>query len=243
MIKGLYRSASGMLPHIDKQEAIAHNIANAGATGFKKDRVFAKELTEAESRVRPKKTDWEKTVASYIKVDHAPGVFDKTANPLDLAIEGDGFFTLQTSEGTTVLTRSGSFVVDNEGFLAFPGGYRLMGDGGTIQVGTGQLAVSQTGEVQVDGQSAGRITPKTVADVDRLVRLGGSLFGVPEGEPLLPPLSFTVQQGYLETSNVDVVQEMVDMIVAYRTYEANARALQTQDSSLDHLMNKVAGKR
>jgi len=243
MIKGLYRSASGMLPHIDKQEAIAHNIANAGATGFKKDRVFARELSEAESRARPKKTDWEKTVASYIKVDHAPGVFDKTANPLDLAIEGDGFFTLQTTEGATVLTRSGSFVVDNEGFLAFPGGYRLIGDGGTIQVGTGQLSVSQTGEVQVDGLAAGRITPKTVADVDRLVRLGGSLFGVPEGEPLLPPLSFTVQQGYLETSNVDVVQEMVDMIVAYRTYEANARALQTQDNSLDHLMNKVAGRR
>jgi flagellar basal-body rod protein FlgF len=243
MIKGLYRSASGMLPHIDKQEAIAHNVANAGAIGFKKNRVFARELTEAEARTKPKKTDWEKTVESYIKVDHAPGVFDKTANPLDLAIEGDGFFTLQTSEGNTVLTRSGSFVVDNAGFLAFPGGYRLIGDGGAIQVGTGQLSVSQTGEVQVDGQTAGRITPKTVADVDHLVRLGGSLFGVPEGEPLLPPLNFTVQQGYLETSNVDVVQEMVDMIVAYRTYEANARALQTQDSSLDHLMNKVAGKR
>ena len=243
MIKGLYRSASGMLPHIDKQEAIAHNIANAGATGFKKNRVFAKELTEAEARIRPRKSDWEKTVASYVKVDYSPGVFDKTTNPLDLAIEGDGFFTLQTEDGSTVLTRSGSFIVDNAGFLAFPGGLRLIGDGGAIQVGTGQLSVAQTGEVQVDGLSVGRVTPMTVADTDRLIRLGGSLFGVPEGEALLPPLSFTIQQGYIEASNVDVIQEMVDMIIAYRTYEANARALQTQDSSLDHLMNKVAGKR
>lgn len=243
MIKGLYRSASGMLPHVDKQEAIAHNIANAGAIGFKKNRVFAKELTDAEARVRPKKSDWEKTVASYIKVDYSPSTFDKTTNPLDLAIEGDGFFTLQTEDGSTVLTRSGSFVVDSEGFLAFPGGYRLVGDGGAIQVGAGQLSVSQNGEVQVDGSSVGRVTPKTVADVDRLVRLGGSLFGVPQGETLLPPVSFTIQQGYLETSNVDVVQEMVDMIISYRTYEANAKAMQTQDSSLDHLMTKVAGKK
>jgi len=243
MIKGIYRSASGMLPHVDKQDAIAHNIANAGSIGFKKNRVFAKELSEAETRVRARKSDWEKTVASYLKVDYSPGVFDKTSNPLDLAIEGDGFFTLQTEDGSTVLTRSGSFIVDNEGFLAMPGGYRLMGDSGAIQVGTGKLSVAQTGEVQVDGLSAGRITPKTVADVDRLVRLGGALFGVPQGETLIPPLAFTVQQGYVETANVDVVQEMVDMIVAYRTYEANARALQTQDSSLDHLMNKVAGTR
>jgi len=243
MIKGLYRSASGMLPRIDKQEAIAHNIANAGTTGFKKNVVFAKELARAENRVRPKKSDWEATVASYITVDYAPGVFDKTDNPLDLAIEGDGFFALQAQDGSTVLTRSGSFVVDSEGFLAFPGGLRLIGDGGPVQVGTGVLSVSQTGEVEVSGVSAGRIVPQAVADLNRLVRLGGSLFAVPEGEQLLPPISATVRQGYLETSNVDVVNEMVDMIVAYRTYEANARALQTQDSTLDQLMNKVAGRR
>ena len=65
---------------------------------------------------------------------------------------------------------------------------------------------------------------------------------MPEGEETVPPLNYTVRQGYLETSNVDVVNEMVDMIVAYRTYEANARALQTQDESLDHLMNRVAGR-
>ncbi|MEW5796544.1 MAG: flagellar hook-basal body protein [Candidatus Zixiibacteriota bacterium] len=242
MIKGIYRSANGMLPRMERQDAIAHNIANAGTTGFKKNVMFVKELARAEGKVRPRKSDWEKSVASYIRVDHTPGVFDKTDNPLDLAIDGDGFFTLQTPEGATVLTRSGSFVVDNEGFLAFPGGFRLVGEGGPLQVGNGTLSVSQNGDVQSDGVSVGRIVPKTLADLDRLQRIGGSLFAVPEGEQLLPSLWATVRQGYLETSNVDIVGEMVDMIVAYREYEANARALQTQDTTLDHLMNKVAGK-
>lgn len=243
MIKGMYRSASGMLPRIEKQEAIANNVANAGATGFKRNIVFARELARAETKMAPRKSDWEQTVANYITIDFSPGVFDKTDNPLDLAIEGDGFFMLQADDGTTVLTRSGSFVVDSSGFLAYPGGFRVLGDGGPIQVGNGPLAVAQTGEVEVDGVPIGRIVPQAPADLESLQRLGGSLFAVPEGVELLPPLSATVRQGYLETSNVDVVNEMVDMIVAYRTYEANARALQIQDSTLDHLLGKVAGKR
>ena len=243
MIKGMYRSASGMLPRIEKQEAIANNIANANTTGFRKNVVFARELANAETRLAPKKVDWQQTVANYITVDYAPGVFDKTGNPLDLAIEGDGFFRLLADDGSTVLTRSGSFVVDAGGYLAMPGGFRLQGDGGPIQVGEGEPAVAQTGEVEVNGVPAGRITPQSPVDLDSLQRLGGSLFGVPENVELLPSLSATVSQGYLETSNVDVVNEMVDMIVAYRTYEANARALQTQDNSLEHLLGKVAGRR
>jgi len=243
MIKGMYRSASGMLPRIEKQEAIANNVANAGATGFKKNIVFARELARAETKMAPRKSDWEQTVANYITIDFSPGVFDKTDNPLDLAIEGDGFFMLQAEDGTTVLTRSGSFVVDSSGFLAFPGGFRVLGDGGPIQIGNGSPTVARTGEVEVDGVPIGRIVPQAPADLESLQRLGGSLFAVPEGVELLPPLAATVRQGYLETSNVDVVNEMVDMIVAYRTYEANARALQIQDSSLDHLLSKVAGKK
>ena len=243
MIKGMYRSASGMLPRIEKQEAIANNIANANTTGFRKNVVFARELAGAESRLTPKKVDWEQTVANYVTVDYAPGVFDKTDSPLDLAIEGDGFFTLQADDGSTVLTRSGAFVVDAGGYLAMPGGLRVQGSGGPIQIGDGIPTVAQTGEVEVDGVPVGSVAIQSPADLASLERLGGSLFAVPEDVELLPAISATVRQGYLETSNVDVVGEMVDMIVAYRTYEANARALQTQDNSLDHLFGKVAGRR
>jgi flagellar basal-body rod protein FlgF len=242
MIKGMYRSASGMLPRVKQQEAIANNVSNAGTTGFKKDIVFAKELSKAESRTKPQDNNWKQTLEARVQVDYTLGVFDKTDNPLDMAIEGDGFFVLQAPDGSTALTRAGSFVVDNEGYLAFSGGYRLMGDGGPIQVGTGAVTVGESGEVQSAGTTAGRVVPKTVADVTKLDRLGGAMFGVPAGEQLIAPLQASIKQGYVETSNVDVVQEMVDMMVAYRTYESNAKALQTQEATLDHLFQRVAKK-
>ncbi|HUV30184.1 MAG TPA: flagellar hook-basal body protein [Acidobacteriota bacterium] len=241
MVKGMYTSASAMLPRVRKQEMLANNIANTGTAGFKKDRMFTKELSRAAQRQLPRKTDWQKPMVDRVYIDYAPGVFDKTGNPLDLAIDGDGFFTLQAPDGGTVLTRSGAFQVDADGFLVFPGGYLVTGEGGPIEVGDGKVSISQTGEVEVDGFAVGRIVPKSVSDVSKLERLGDSLFGVPADESLLPAISASIQQGYLETSNVDVVHEMVEMLISYRTYEANAKALQSQDESLDHLFNRVAG--
>jgi len=243
MIKGIFTSASAMVPRVRKQEMLANNIANAGSTGFKKDRMFTKELSKAVEKRIPRKTDWEKPMVDKVYVDLAPGVFDKTGNPLDLAIEGDGFFTLQAPDGRTVLTRSGTFQVDANGLLSFPGGFNLLGDGGPIQVGNGDLSVGSDGELEVDGLAVDRVVPRSIADTDNLIRLGGSLFAVPEGEELLPAISATIRQGYLETSNVDVVREMVEMIISYRSFEANAKALQSQDQSLSHLFNRVAGDR
>lgn len=243
MIKGLYRSASGMLPQIKKQEVVANNIANASTAGFKKDVMFSRELSRAERKLEPRTNDWQTTLDSRILVDYSLGAFDKTNNPLDLAIEGDGFFTLEAADGTQALTRSGAFIVDSDGYLAMSGGYRVTGEGGPIQVGSGKLSVSQAGDVQVDGLSAGRIAVKSVEDVTVLQRLGGSLFAVPPGEELIDPIHAGIRQGYRETSNVDVIQEMVDMMVAFRTYESNARALQTQDASLNHLFQRVGGDR
>jgi flagellar basal-body rod protein FlgF len=240
MIKGLYTSASGMVPRVRKQEMHANNVSNASTTGFKRDRLFTKELSKAVERQIPQRNDWETPMVDESWIDHAPGVFDKTGNQLDLAIEGDGFFTLQSPEGDTVLTRSGAFEVDAEGYLSFAGGFRVTGDGGPIQVGQGEISVAADGEVQADGLTVGRLRPQSVADVQKLNRIGSSLFVVPNGEELLPSLNATIRQGYLETSNVDVVREMVDMIISYRMYEANAKAVQTQDRTLDHLFGNVA---
>jgi flagellar basal body rod protein FlgG len=232
-----------MLPQIKKQEAVANNIANAGTAGFKKDVMFSRELSRAERKVSQKTNEWQTNLDTRIHVDHSLGVFDKTDNPLDLAIEGDGFFTLEAADGSRALTRSGAFIIDSDGYLAMSGGYRLIGDGGPVQVGSGKLSVSQAGDVQVDGLSAGRVSVKSVEDVQTLQRIGGSLFAVPEGEELIDPIHATIRQGYQETSNVDVIQQMVDMMVAFRTYESNARALQTQDASLNHLFQRVGGDR
>ena len=243
MLKGIRTSASGMIPKARKQEMIANNIANVATPGYKKDRMFTKELSRATLKQLKKTTqsDWQKPMVDKLYTDFAPGSFDNTGNPLDLAIDGDGFFQLQDSEGNVFLTRSGSFQVDSEGYISFPGGYRLIGEGGPIQVGNGQVTVGADGEISVDGVVTDQVRAVDVADQSTLEKLGSSLFGVPQGQELLPALRAEFQQGYLEAANVDIVHEMVDMIVTYREYEANARALTTQDQSLDSLFRRVAG--
>jgi flagellar basal-body rod protein FlgG len=237
----MYTSASGMVPGVKKQDLIANNLSNVGTTGFKKDRMFTRELSVAEKKLTPKKSDWEQPMADRLFIDFAPGTFDKTGNPHDLAIEGDGFFTLTDPEGNTYLTRSGAFEVNQEGYLSYPGGYLLNGQGGPIQVGNSEFTVNQNGEVEIGGSITDRILPVTVPDVEKLDRIGGAMFSLPAGIETSPVPLAQIQQGYLEASNVDVVHEMVDMIITYRTYEANARALQQQDASLDNLFQGVAG--
>ena len=242
MIKGLHTSASGMIPHIKKQELAANNIANASTPGFKKDSIFTKELSRAEKKLQPTKSDWQQPMIDQIYTDYSAGIFNKTGNPLDIAIEGDGFFALESEGGTTVLTTSGSFTVDSEGFLSLPGGLRVIGETGPIEVGNGKVTVALTGEVEVDGINVARLVPRTVADLSKLEKIGSSMFAVPEGMELLVVEKANLRQGFLEASNVDIVREMIDMIVSFRSYEANARAIQTQDQSLGHLFNRVAGK-
>lgn len=241
MIKGMYSSASGMIPRVKKQEVIANNLANVGSSGFKKDQLFIRELSKAEQKVTAKKSDWQKPIGDTTYTDFTPGTFDRTDNPLDLAIDGEGFFRLQGPDGQTYLTRTGSFAVNSDGFLTYPGGYLLMGEGSPVQVGNGSVNIAETGEVQVDGQTINRILPMLASDPSQLEKIGHSVYAVPNSVTLSGVTKPNVQQGYLETSNVDVVQQMVDMISTYRAYEANAKALQQQDSSLDQLFNKVNG--
>ncbi|UCD63424.1 MAG: flagellar hook-basal body protein [Candidatus Zixiibacteriota bacterium] len=239
MIKGIFTSASGMIPRIKKQEISANNIANASTPGFKKDQIFTRELSKAEKRLQPRKSDWQQPMVDEVYTSYAPGVFDKTGNQLDLAIDGEGFFRLQLPDGSTALTRAGCFSVNEEGFVSFPGGALLVGEGGPLEVGNGKVAVAQNGTVEVDGSAAGRITPVTVADFEQLEKIGSSLFAVPEGTTLITVETSTIQQGFLEASNVDIVREMIDMIISFRNYEADAKAVQVQDQSLDHLFRRV----
>lgn len=230
-----------MIPRVRKQELTANNLANATTPGFKRDMMFTKELTRAQQKQLPRHSDWQTPMVDRTYVDYAEGVFDKTDNPLDLAIEGDGFFQVQDEQGNQFLTRAGHFEVNDEGIITFAGRYQLVGQGGPIQVGQGDISVGANGEVQVNGLTVDRVVSRNVADYSVLDKIGSSLFAVPDGEPLLPAVDATIRQGYVESANVNIVEEMVDMMVSYREYEANAKAIQSQDQSLDHLFRRVAG--
>lgn len=244
MIKGIYTSASAMLPRIKQQELTANNLSNASTPGFKKDRIFTRELSKAEQKqkIKHNQTDWQQPMIDHVYTSFAPGVFDRTGNPLNMAIEGDGFFKVQLPDGTTALTRNGAFQVNSDGNIEIPGGALLMGEGGPIYVGTGKVEISTTGIVQSNGATVGQITPVTVPDVTQLQKAGGSLFLVEEGTELLPVDKASVQQGYLEASNVDIVREMIEMIISFRNYEADSKSVQSQDQTLEHLFNRVASK-
>ena len=239
MIKGLFRSASGMLPAIKKQETVANNIANANTAGFKKDGVFTRELSRAQRQSIPTQSEWQQPMVDHLWTDYTGGSFDRTDNPLDLAIDGDGFFQVELGDGRTALTRSGTFSINRDGLLAHADGPVLLADGGAVEPGNGTITISATGEIDVDGNVVGRITPVTVDNLQELEKVGSSLFIVPEGVETVPVPQSVIRQGYLEESNVDIVKQMIDMIVAYRTYESNARAVSSQDSSLEHLFRRV----
>ncbi len=242
MIKGIYTSASAMVPRIKKQELTANNIANASTPGFKKDQIFVKELSKAEQKIYPKKTDWQKPMIDQVYTSFAPGVFDRTGNPLNLAIDGDGFFQIELPGGTQALTRNGAFSVSSDGMLEVPGGALVLGDGGPIEVGSGKIEVSATGIVSSNGANVGKIVPVTVNDLTKLQKIGNSLFVLPDDAELIPVETSTIQQGYLEASNVDIVREMIEMIISFRNYEADSKSIQVQDQSLGHLFNRVAGR-
>lgn len=239
MIKGLYRSASAMLPRIKQQEVIANNLANVSSPGFKRDVVFTKELSKAQQRNAARKSDWQTPMIDQVYTGFEQGQLDKTGNPLDIALEGQGFFIFETGDGNNFLSRAGNLTVDSEGYLADSEGHLLLGDAGPINVGGGTVSVSESGQVEVDNSVVASIRVVDIEDKSILQKIGKTAFVIPEGTEPGPAVEVTIRQGYLESSNVDVVKEMVSMIVSFRNFEADARAVQAQDDSLEKLINNV----
>lgn len=239
MIKGIYNSASAMIPRIRQQEVIANNIANVTTPGFKKDSVFVSELSRAQQKGIPTKSDWESPMIDQVYTDQSQGSFNQTGNTLDLALDGIGFFVIQTAEGAEALTRNGAFTTNDTGFLINSDGEMALGAGGPIQLPPGEVSISGDGGVSVDGAQLTNLRIATVEDPGQLKKVGGK-FLVPDGIELRAAVNFAVRQGYLEASNVDVITQMVEMISSYRNYESDSQALKAQDESLEKLIREVA---
>ncbi len=244
MLKGIYKAASGMVPRMKQQEIRANNIANAATPGYKKDAVFLKELDAARRSAIPTKSDWQTPMIDQVYTDYTQGAFDQTNNVLDLAIEGNGFFATESAQGESVqYSRNGHFTVDPNGFLVNSEGYRVLGDGGPIEVGSGTVSFNESGEVLVDDSVAGRLQIVDFPDKSVLVKVGGSGFVVDETVEPEPAVDFSVRQGFLERANINVIKQMVGMIIALRHFESGAKAIQSQEESLETLFNQVGRTR
>lgn len=239
MIKGIYRNASAMVHRLKEQESIANNIANASTPGYKKDSVFVQELSKAQRGSIPRKSDWEAPMIDQVYTDFGQGSFDQTGSQLDVAIEGEGFFVVKTEQGVEVLMRGGSFTRDQQGFLTSSRNDLVQGDGGPIQLPVGDVSIADDGVIAVDGTVVGKLKIAMIENINDLQKLGGGKFQIPENVELSAAVRFVVRQGYLESSNVNVITQMVDMISSYRNYEADANSLKTQDQSLGKLISEV----
>lgn len=240
MIKGMYKAASAMIPRIRQQETIANNLANASAAGYKKDMIFTHELSQAQARHIERKNDWETPMIDQVYTNYDQGSLNQTDNPLDLAIDGNGFFVIQDPETEELyLTRGGNFIVNPSGYLSTPDGMRVMSDAGPITLAGSDVTVSETGQISIDETPVANLRVTEPDDISRLTKVGQNAFNVPDGVDLRAAVNFAVRQGYLESSNIDAVREMVDMIVSFRGYESDAQALKMQDGTLDKLINNV----
>ncbi len=255
MIRGLYTAATGMNSMQHQIDVTSNNIANVNTMGFKQDRAEFQDLMyetlnftagqTSEITTNPTGMDVGLGVrVSGIQKNFLQGDLKLTANTLDLAIEGNGFFQITTPNGETAYTRNGAFKLDAEGNIVNGNGY-LLNPQITIPNNLINLTIANDGTVTAEDPATGAVTNLgqiTIVDFVNpagLTPKGESLFAVSEasGEPIegnpAEEQFGRIRQGMIELSNVKLVNEMVDLITAQRAYEANSKAITTTDSMLD----------
>lgn len=258
MVRGLYTAWTGMVNEQKRLDVISNNMANASTTGYKKQNVTSQSFDdELAVRINDNNRD---TTSKYpigymnlgVKIgetyhDFSQGSLRETGNTYDLALSGDGFFTIQTTnkqgETTTKYTRDGSFTVNTEGYLVTKDGdYVLDTNGERIQIPGAQtaqnVAFDQNGNILVDGQQVATLGIAAFENPQALLLYGENMYEATAASGLQASTA-TVNQGYLEMSNTNVVEEMVDMITITRAYEAGQKMIQTVDGSLQKAVNEI----
>jgi flagellar basal body rod protein FlgG len=219
-----------------RYRAIAHNLANASTVGFKRQ---VRSAVAAEGADAP-----DGQIVGRASIDFTQGAAVQTHRPLDLALQGDGLFVLETPDGP-LYTRDGVFHVNAEGQLVDTGGRLLGGEGGPIVLPPGVSAaavqISAAGEVSAAGQRLGTIRVVAFDDPGRLEPVGDACFRAPPDLQPKDAEDASVHQGYQEASNVRVVEELVDLIMVTRLYEANLRSIQGHDDQKKDLLRVAMG--
>jgi flagellar basal-body rod protein FlgG len=238
MLEGLYSAAAGMAAQQDRMDSLANDVANVNTPGYKHLRVGFRDLMYQESG-RGAQTNVRTgsgAAAMTLGRSQAAGSLQSTGNPLDLAIQGQGFFQVRRANGELALTRNGNFRLDGSGRLVNQEG-ALVQPAITAPRGTDpqDIEVASDGTVSIEGgRRIGRIELVTVASADGLQPLGDNLFGVTQasGPARAAARGTAVTQGTLEMSNVSIGDAMVDMMDAQRSFELASRAISMQDQIL-----------
>lgn len=257
MIRSLWISKTGLEAQQTQLDVIANNLANVSTNGFKRARAVFEDLLYQTMRAPGAQTSQQSQVPTGLQIGTGvkpvatarvltQGNLQQTNNSFDVAINGNGYFQVAMPDGTTTYTRDGSFHVDSQGQLVTSNGYAIQP---TITIPANAQSVSIAADgvvtVTVPGQTAaqnvGTLQLASFINPNGLLAIGQNLFqesaasGTPNAnQPGTNGLG-VLSQGYVETSNVNVVEELVSMIQTQRAYEINSKAIQTSDQMLQRL--------
>lgn len=260
MIRALFTAATGMIGQQMNIDTIANNLANVNTTGFKKSRVNFQDLLYETIKPAGSETAAGTTIPEGIQVGHGvrpasvaklytSGNLIQTGNSLDLVVEGNGFFQIQLPDGTTAYTRDGSFKMNQDGIIMTADGYPLTP---SITVPTNYETLSVGSDGTVSATVPGATATQTLGQIELArftnpagldAKLGRNLLtetqasGAPTtAQPGNDGMGL-IEQGFLENSNVQVVEEILQMIIAQRAYEANSKVIQSSDEMLQTANN------
>ncbi|MDD9898924.1 MAG: flagellar hook-basal body protein [Candidatus Melainabacteria bacterium] len=244
MLRGIYTSATGMEAQKDQQSLIADNLANSNTSGFKAVRhiyqsfdthplmnsVTGQNMGEISHGIETYSTSY----------DFSQGALRQTGNPLDIGIQGTGFFAVQDINGNVGYTRNGHFTLDREGYIVTQAGDYLL-DQGQAPIflgfqGVRDFTVLRNGNLVVNGDYVARLNTFEFPEDAKIVRQAGDKYTTELGAALLSSTNSTLVQGFVENSNVSPVKTSAQMVQVMRGYEANQRALRAQTDTLQLLM-------
>ena len=257
MIRSLWIAKTGMEAQQTQLDTISHNLANVGTNGFKRSHAIFEDLIYQNLRQSGANTTEQTQLPTGLQVGlgvrpvatsriYSQGNLQQTTNNLDLAIKGNGFFQIQQPDGTTAYTRDGSFQLDANGQIVTNNGYTLL-PGITVPANAQSITIGNDGTVSV--LVPGNVAPQTVGQV-QLANFINPAGLDPKGQNLFTETASSgtanagapnanglgaLQQGFVETSNVNVVEELVAMIQTQRAYELNSKAVKTSDEMLQKL--------
>lgn len=244
MLSGMLDAVRGCLKEEMRMDVISNNLANSTVIGFKKDVIsFQDLLDEANGNAVPQSSGGPGPVDSSlvrIQTDMSQGDVRLTGNSLDFAINGEGFFKVDTPDGIRY-TRKGNFSLNREGDVVTQEGHRVLGEGGPINIPEGRINVNDRGVIAVDGTEVGRLDVVNFENSANLVKEGGGFYRNDLNEPEAePPGDTKIQQEYLELSNVTVAEEMIQMIHSLRAFESYQKSIQILDGINNRAINEVS---
>jgi flagellar basal-body rod protein FlgF len=249
----IYLAAAGALACEKRLQIISNNLANTNTVGFKMDQAYFAQvdpndptLQTAGSALNPESQADQFWSNFNVYTDHSNGPLKNTGNDFDLALQGDGFFCVQTPDGVQY-TRQGDFTLNADGVLVTRNGWPVLGKGGEITVTSNadpnqyaKFAVDEQGNVAVDGKQVDTLRIVNIAELNRLTKAGDTLFKPPSaGAAEVRAENLSVSQGFIELSNVDAVKMMTAMIEVLRGYESYQKVIQASDDADSKAINQI----